>query len=254
MKVLISDIDGTLYFEDKKEKITQIDIESIKKFQSEGHLFGICTGRSYSGAKLAFETFDIKLDFMILASGAVILNEKEETIKKLTIKKDIAQQIYRHISPSSSEIQFTLSSDNYFYFKGPIDFSSSDAVRFNDFSEINEEEFTTFAFGFNNLKELENINKILNDNFGDYISTHRNKNCLDISRKDCCKGTAIVELMKSLNTNENDIHVIGDSYNDIPMFKITANSYTFRDSPTVVKDNANHLVDSVSECINIILS
>ena len=251
MKILISDIDGTLYFEDKKDKIMPSDLESIKKLQSNGHLFGVCTGRSYSGVKLAIENFDIHLDFMILASGAIILNSEENIVKKLTMERNIVEQIYNCISSNNCEIQFT--TDKYFYFKGPTEYTSSNAVRFNDFYEIPEEEFTTFALGFNDCKELENVKNLLNDNFGDYISTHRNKNSLDISRKECSKGVAIAELREFFNVDENDIHVIGDSYNDISMFQSTTNSYTFFNSPQIVKDNAKYLVNSISECINIIL-
>ena len=46
MKVLASDFDGTIYFEDG---FHQEDMKKIKEFQKSGHLFGICTGRPLRG-------------------------------------------------------------------------------------------------------------------------------------------------------------------------------------------------------------
>ena len=40
MKVLISDFDGTLYFENG---IKKQDLEALEEFRSKGNLFGICT-------------------------------------------------------------------------------------------------------------------------------------------------------------------------------------------------------------------
>ena len=46
------------------------------------------------------------------------------------------------------------------------------------------------------------------------------------------------------------LYTIGDSYNDIPMLKMTENSFTFQTSPEAVKNNAGNVVSDFDECIN----
>lgn len=45
------------------------------------------------------------------------------------------------------------------------------------------------------------------------------------------------------------MHVIGDSWNDIPMFECCQNSFTFKNSPVDVKEKTKYQVNTVEECI-----
>lgn len=51
----------------------------------------------------------------------------------------------------------------------------------------------------------------------------------------------------------DDIYVVGDSENDIPMFEITDNSYCIEDGDDVAKDHANYTTSSVSTLVKEIL-
>ena len=51
MKILASDFDNTLFFRDGVHKQ---DVEAIRTFQKQGHLFGLCTGRQLEGIKYPF--------------------------------------------------------------------------------------------------------------------------------------------------------------------------------------------------------
>ena len=49
MRIFASDFDNTLHFvnEEGKGYFKKEDLEAIEKFQKEGNLFGLCTGRPY---------------------------------------------------------------------------------------------------------------------------------------------------------------------------------------------------------------
>ena len=53
--------------------------------------------------------------------------------------------------------------------------------------------------------------------------------------------------------NTDDIYTVGDSFNDVSMFNITKNSYTFNESEDLVKPHANNLIDYVHEIVEEIL-
>ena len=71
MKLLASDFDNTLWFHDHmKER----DVKTIKEFQKQGNLFGVCTGRCLQGIVNPSQPYNLEHDFYILLSGALILN------------------------------------------------------------------------------------------------------------------------------------------------------------------------------------
>ena len=72
MKVLASDFDGTILF---KYFFKIKDIFAIKKFQKNGHLIGLCTGRPLNGV-LKYTKNIILFDFYILSTGSVILDKE----------------------------------------------------------------------------------------------------------------------------------------------------------------------------------
>ena len=65
MKALASDFDGTLFFENEISDFRKDDLIAIKRFQKEGHLFGICTGRPLNGI-IPHVQDKIDFDFYIL--------------------------------------------------------------------------------------------------------------------------------------------------------------------------------------------
>ena len=75
MKLLASDFDNTLWFEDHMK---DEDVKAIHEFQKHGHLFGICSGRSLSGILRPSKPYDIQYDFFILLSGGLILNKDSD--------------------------------------------------------------------------------------------------------------------------------------------------------------------------------
>ena len=81
MKVLASDFDGTLFF---KGKFREEDLKQIRTFQAQGNLFGLCTGRPLAGITEAIRE-SVRCDFMILSSGAQILDGEGRTLYKACI-------------------------------------------------------------------------------------------------------------------------------------------------------------------------
>lgn len=91
------------------------------------------------------------------------------------------------------------------------------------------------------------------DKYSDKLEVVRNQYFIDIASKGCSKGNGISKVLELDGGHVDSLYTIGDSLNDISMFKITKNSFTFNNSEELVKAEANHYVDTVEECIDIIL-
>ena len=83
------------------------------------------------------------------------------------------------------------------------------------------------------------------------VSGYQNTNVIDIVSKGISKGTGVKAIKKHFNADK--MLGIGDSYNDLPLFKTSDYSFTFHSSPDSLKKEVNDVVSSVSEAINKVL-
>lgn len=67
IKIICSDLDGTLLNDDKK--LSQKNIQAIKEWQKAGNSFGVTTGRSEQGVDWALAE-NIQPDFVVCLNGA----------------------------------------------------------------------------------------------------------------------------------------------------------------------------------------
>ena len=74
---------------------------------------------------------------------------------------------------------------------------------------------------------------------------------LDISPIGINKGTAILELAQSIGVSEDEICVVGDNENDMSMFDVIADSYCMDHAPKYVLDKAKHIVTQVADIFDI---
>lgn len=83
------------------------------------------------------------------------------------------------------------------------------------------------------------------------LSGHQNKNAIDITSCKCSKGKAVLAFKKYKSVQI--MGGVGDSYNDLSMLEAVDQSFTFHTSPITVQKEADHLVDSVAQAIDILI-
>ena len=85
------------------------------------------------------------------------------------------------------------------------------------------------------------------------IITTSDQDMIDIGPLNSSKGISISELCQRYNIGQDDLIVVGDSENDIPMFKTTPHSYCIDLAEPRVIQSASHSVASVQELIDNLL-
>lgn len=244
MKALASDFDRTLFFHNENDfYYRNDDIKAIKQFQAKGNLFGVCTGRAYRGIE-DFNTHNINYDFYILCSGAKILDGQGNLIYQRFIDKELAIKIYNQFESVDTSIVYQ---DQMYIMNRPGNLPKRLKV-INSFDEIGA-KFDSFSIHFKDSIEAAGHYQELIENFGDVIDVYQNERHIDFAAKGCSKGNGIRRLMEYYDLSADDMAVIGDSWNDIPMLESVENSFTFNRSPDDVKQVANYLVDGIDECI-----
>lgn len=250
MKVLASDLDGTLYFSTSDEKIKPQDIRAIKDFQAAGNLFGICSGRTYAGIRHALDGMDVHLDFYILVSGACLMTDNGKIIYQYRLSKEIIDHIVKALKDIDVSILFC-HEENY-YRLNPYDHPKNHEVVIDDVSKAPFESYDSLHLAFKEIETLTAVKTLLEKKFSKEIAVHHNVLNLDITPANHSKGQAIKCLPTFLGCSEEDISAIGDSFNDMSMLEAAKTSFTFHRSDKTVQASAKYIVDDIAEAIHFI--
>jgi len=213
-----------------------------------------------------YEIFDnypeIKYDYIVACNGSIIIDKDNNVIYDKYINSNVAECIFKDfIDEEGICIHFEWERNNYLidpkdtngiehlleYFKGII---SREEV----FSEKRNYSIISLFAKNEDINKAEEAKNMLIKKYGNSLEAFRNQYFVDIAPKNCSNGNGIKKLMELNKLEAQKIYAIGDSYNDLSMFELTSNSFTFHNVEENLKKYANNHVSSVSECIEKMLA
>lgn len=239
MKLLASDLDGTLYID---STITKEDINAIKAFRDAGNKFIICTGRSINQTFDELTKFEIDFDYIIGVNGALAVDKNLKIVYQNHLDKRITLKIQNILK--NHDI-------NQYHLSNGIDFNIIDGSKDLDVLKIDYEQIKGYYIDVkssdNALKLAEELEIELSE-LG--IKAYVNQNFVAIGMTGINKGTGILKLIDEINF-KGDVFTIGDDYNDIPMLTRFESFGIATGFEGAIK-HAKTIVNSVSEAIVII--
>lgn len=248
IKALATDLDGTLLNDNKVPVHNQNAVKELKENQN---LFIISTGRPYNGVKPLIEKYNLDVDYSILLNGALIIDNSGNVINHKfipfsTVKKiiDSLDDTYAEISIETGYTTYTLGStaDN-------LPYSGKKIIHSLD--ELKNKDLSLISLYFENVEndKIDLICSKINTEYSTNCIAFRNTKYIDVVPVGCSKGNAVKFVCDKENVSSENIYTIGDSFNDVSMFNITENSFTFTDCDDKLKCHVSYVVDSVAECI-----
>lgn len=243
MLALASDFDHTIYFDKEDVPLKPQTVAAVRKLRQAGHKFGFCTGR-LKDAQLTQVADVLDADFYILISGALILNKEREIIHGCPMDWELLKQLN---SLYTSGCGAAILTKDVMYIIGK---NRPYGTHIESLDEIKE---TVYGFSLE-LPTPERAHEIADEvkmKFGGLLNAFPNKWYLDIVSAGCSKGTGI-EFVKN-HYGIDIIGGVGDSYNDLPMLREADISFTFTYAPENVQHQADNVVESAAEAIEIFL-
>ena len=252
-KIIFIDIDGTLR-NDRKE-ITEKTKEAIHKVVEKGMHVAICSGRpgkyveevskassasNYVIACNGGEIYDYEEKKMIYVNA--LENEEVITLWHMAERYDVqlimisnGKRIVRKQTDDETDIILEESIEN-FVIDNPVTQCVFSSMELESIQSIKKEI---------NLKNLGivNLSKCLINN---ELPKER-PFFLDVTCKGTSKGEAIKKLCKYLKIDLKDSVAIGDSYNDITMFKAVGHSVAMGNAPEDIKRIVDEVTDTNNE-------
>ena len=200
-KMFVFDYDGTFY---RNQTELLENIKLMEKVRDLGHLFVIATGRSYDSFIKEVEKFNIQYDYLILSSGALILDTNETVIKCYPMDIALVKSVDQKLEPFHSKLEAQIFIDR---------FENSEII-----SKLNQ--VIKMSYTFKKSEDSYDIQDLISihtkDAFKTYVVRGKTVDYIEIISSKTNKGIAILDLLEYLKTDYKII-TAGDSQNDCEM-------------------------------------
>lgn len=240
--IIFIDFDGTLisdsYF------IPQENIDAIIAVRKLGHKVFLNTGRSFANCPRELLNISDCFDGFICGNGSYILYEGNE-IRNVHLPFDLFFSLFGYfferrekacVFQSNKEIIKTGYNADKFCPEG-ITIRSPEEIKEN-YSDAKINVFCAEG----------HLEPDFYDLFGDRIQVYQCKTYADCVIKGYSKALGVKKIIEMLGFPIENTVAIGDSENDLPMFKCCGTSVAMGNSPEKVRLLADHVTASSADC------
>ena len=266
IKLFLSDLDGTLL--DEKMEFRQDDIDAVYKLKEAGVAFGIVTGRDIGVYERYIKpVFSFPMDYIGNNGGTVFADEQKlyemnmDTKEIYTMMKEVQDLYLEDVYPFVADDHCNF----YFYKQKPKDKFYQDVLtlmsQIGTISDIGLLEYlkapkdgiVKVSF-YTKERDASVMSKKLQELYGDKFEVSMTHfHFVELTIKGIHKGTAIQKLLAHRGLNPDEVAVIGDGENDIPMFKLFKNTFVMERSNDEIKEYGNFVVKQVKDAIKMII-
>lgn len=239
VKLFVSDIDGTLLVAGKK--ISEKNIEAVKKMTEAGIIVTLATGRMYHAAFPVAKELGVNVP-LITYNGALIKSADGKIFYEKCLPPEIVVELTNFFEKNNWYIQ-NYSEDKLYF------------PEYNDYAKFyeNSQKVTGQNIGWEEMKkktshvckmlgitrgleETEKISAAVKKEFGEKISITRSTPMFnEIVCPEVSKAAAIKILAEKIGVKISEVMAIGDSNNDLPMLKAAGKSIAMGNATDEIK-------------------
>ena len=243
IKVVISDLDGTLLNQD--HKISDYTKAVFQELHHQNYLIIVATGRHHLDAMPIINTLGFPV-YLVTSNGARIHSPQKELLFSVDINSKSIQSILSlKIDPDITTVLFK---ENVWQTNKHNEKLNSFQTELNylpelvDFNTI--EDFSAIKIFFtheSHAKLLELRDQILMHHSTLFSHAFSLPLCLEFMDKSVDKSVAIAKILEKENLEFHESISFGDGYNDENMLKATARGLVMGNAPDSLKEKLSHL-------------
>ena len=242
MRLVVSDVDGTLV--DKQKKVTPATVTAVMRLRDAGYGFTIISARPRSGMMPIADTLMIDQP-MAAFNGSTVFTRSGEVLATEQIADDVIARV--HALAEGMDVDTWVFADDCWYAtdgEGPhtkserITSNQEPVVR-SDLSSIGRVDKVTFVSDDEAL--LRDLTARVKAEVGEDRATvvQSQTYYLDVTPPSGNKGTGIARLADAFGVALSDTIAIGDQANDLAMFARSGRSIAMGQGPQAVRDAAD---------------
>lgn len=250
-KLLALDIDGTLV--DKKEKMANRVKEAILRVKQKGVHVALLSGRNYLGMKPYVERLGLDT-IAASANGTVLVDvNTDEIVHQEILDKEVAKDISLEAKKKGLLVvnmsEYTIYTEDFCHAPKEVrNFMHFNFNITNDIIKCIEEKIPNKISLAGEFIELNKFRKEYLDQFKeDFNIDFGMEYFLEIYSKKANKGKALKIIAQKLGCKKEEVICIGDSENDIEMFKTSGCAIAMGNATDTVKKYAHYITESVDK-------
>lgn len=261
IKVLISDLDGTL-FEAGTQNVRDSDWQAICDWRACGNEFWVATGRRNNVRSLLREK-NIVPDVLIYSAGCAYVSGEGKAECRGSISSSDAQAVFdllSHQFPSVCSL-LDLFADDGLYLHGAVElwqrhihapmmpaFHSAD-----DYLKRPGAKLLRLFCIAPSEQDAKDLQRMIRDQFaGRLLCLHTDGACVDILPDGCSKWDTAAWLLEHQELSAQQCAAIGDEEADAGMIQNSGIGFAMQKAPAMVKADADYVVSSVAEAVEIL--
>jgi Cof subfamily protein (haloacid dehalogenase superfamily) len=252
IKLVISDVDGTLLT--SKKKLTDGAKHAIADLKKAGIEFTVTSGRPPRGMLALLKELDLKTPVAAFNGGMFFDPTHLPEIKVISEKllpEEVSKQIIRRLEDEGHDVWIYRKQD-WFIRKpnAPHVEKEKKTVAFDPIVVQNFDglfdQIVKIVGVSDDSEKLDKVGKTLSKEFEAKASAALSQPYyLDITHPQANKGEVVRFISEHRNVPQNQIATLGDMPNDISMFKVSGLSIAMGNSDTFVQASAAEVTDSL---------
>lgn len=269
VKVIATDLDGTLFYPKRHfSMISKKNKHFLQRFISDGGKLVVVTSRGLPFMKKIPKYLGAPCDFICCNGALVSVDGKIE--KKVPLQPQKFMSLVRELRAKYKPSLMLLNTSNrgtlmtrtltswvgaFLYwlyeavqgvYREPT--ICSDHVFFDEIEKGNAYKMMFFVGATKTKKKFaEQLTKQLSEEYPDFAFSWVSQ-FIEVAPKGCTKAEGVAFYLAKLGIPNDNVIVVGDSGNDIPMFDaFHSGSYCMEHSPASVKTHAAHTIASVGD-------
>ena len=237
ISIILSDLDGTLFRNDKS--ISDYTKQIIRQAQAKGFLFGICTARAKVNAVKFLE--GIEPDILITNGGGIVYYRDKKIYNCEFSVEEIRRLIAAAFEVFGKDVIISADNEHALYSNSTEELGDK-FWTFNDFSDFRE---TCMKMCIESLdkEKVEKVVSVIGLDQIDYLP-FSDIPWYKLSKKAATKEKAIEELCRHLNITSSQIAAFGDDFNDIGMLTLCGKGIAMENAIEEVKQAAGQVCAS----------
>ena len=243
IKVVITDLDGTLLNSD--HKISAYTKAIFQELHQQNYLLIVATGRHHLDAQSIVAGLDCPV-YLVTSNGARIHSPNQELLYSIDMESEVVKGIFD--LDIDSEITSVLFKENNWQ-------TNHNNDKLNSFSK--ESKYLPEIVDFNTLQDFKSIklffthhdhqklvdlkDQILQNYVDTFSFAFSLPFCLEFMHKSVDKSVAIAKILQLENLVFEETISFGDGFNDEKMLKATGKALIMRNAPQSLMDTLPHL-------------
>jgi Cof subfamily protein (haloacid dehalogenase superfamily) len=276
IKLLATDLDGTLFYPKRKFRLmTSANRHFLKDFYHAGGKILLVTGRDTRIASKVQS--QLKIDITILGCNGAFVYENGKTIINHPMDNKKLMDVYIQMRNKYGIICWMLFDDTPDVKIAATNigkFLSALAIVGNFFNGNYAEKYIIsekamlqaiakgtcyklmpiFGLGKKAIERARISTISVNDIFKDSFTFSQDKIAMEITAAGVNKGKALIEYIDAIGIKADEVAVVGDSNNDVPMFHAFPNSFVMASGIEEAKSEAAHVVRRVSDIRDYVMT